>query len=135
MNQQNLKQLKKADHTAAIAEALFLANLLFIGIVYIALCVFYIVKYKNTTPVGQSHLKQTLIASTISTLIVIVMNIFVLLTSGYASATGLIMAEVYLMLVVPAFMIVGIFGFTKAVNEQFYKFPLIGRLPGVGTGS
>jgi len=135
MNQQNLKQLKKADHTAAIAEAMFLANLLFIGIVYIALCVFYLMRYKSATAVGQNHLRQTLMASTISTLIVIVLNIIILMTSSYASATALIMAEVYLMLVVPAFMLVGIFGFAKAVNDQIYYYPLIGRLAGVVTDS
>ncbi|MEE9321578.1 MAG: hypothetical protein V3U76_14115 [Granulosicoccus sp.] len=135
MNQQNLKQLKKADHIAAIAEALFIANLLFIGVVYIALWVLYLVKYKTASAVSKSHLKQTLIASTISTLIVLVLNIIIVLTSGYASATALIMAEMYLMLVVPVFLVIGIFGFTKAVNEQFYKYPLIGRLAGVETDS
>lgn len=119
------------DHTGTVAEALFIANLLFIGIFYLILWGLYFLAYKNASPVSKNHLKQTLVASTLSTLIVVLLNIFVLLTAGYASATALITAEVYLMLIVPLFMIVGILGFTKAINEKDYKFPIIGNLLGV----
>ena len=119
------------DHTGTVAEALFIANLLFIGIFYLVLWGLYFLAYKNASPVSKNHLKQTLVASTLSTLIVVLLNIFVLLTAGYASATALITAEIYLMLIVPLFMIVGILGFTKAVNEKDYKFPIIGNLLGI----
>ncbi len=115
------------DHTGTIAEALFLANLLFVGIFYLFLWGLYFISYKNTSDVSKHHLKQTLIASSISTLIVIIINIIILTTTGYASATALIMAEVYLMLIVPLFMIVGILGFTKAVQGLDFTFPLIGK--------
>jgi len=116
------------DHTAAYAEAFFIANLLFIGVFYLALWVLYFLRYKQTSAAGRNHLKQALIASTISTLIVVALNIFVLLTSGYASATALICAEVYLMMIVPLFLIFGIQGFIKAINDQTYKYPVIGGL-------
>lgn len=115
------------DHTGTVAEAFFIANLLFIGIFYVFLWGLYFLAYKNASPVSKHHLKQTLIASSISTLIAILLNIFVLLTTGYASATALILAEVYLMLIVPLFMIVGILGFTKAVQGLDFNFPLISK--------
>lgn len=115
------------DHTGTIAEAFFIANLLFVGIFYLFLWGLFFLAYKNASPVSKHHLKQTLIAASISTLIVILLNIFILLTTGFASATALILAEVYLMLIVPLFLIVGILGFTKAVQGLDFTFPLIGK--------
>ena len=115
------------DHTGTVAEAFFIANLLFVGIFYVFLWGLYFLAYKNASPVSKHHLKQTLVASSISTFIVILLNIIILLTSGYASATALILAEAYLMLIVPLFLIVGILGFTKAVQGLDFTFPLIGR--------
>ncbi len=134
MSQPKLKQLNSVDHAGAIAEALFIANLMFVGVVYIILCIFYLVKYKDASPVSKNHLKQTLVAGAISTLIVVLFNVIVVLTTGYASATALIMAEVYLMLIVPLFMVVGIFGFTRAINADNYRYPLVGNLLGIEKG-
>lgn len=131
MNDNDFKQKYQVDHTGTVAEALFLANLLFIGIFYIILWGLFFLSYKSATQVSKNHLKQTLTASTLSTLIVVALNIFIVSTAGYASATALISAEVYLMLVVPLFMIVGILGFTKAVNEKDFMFPIIGKLLGI----
>ncbi|MEB8430646.1 hypothetical protein OO007_00265 [Cocleimonas sp. KMM 6892] len=115
------------DHAGTIAEAFFIANLLFVGIFYVLLWGLYFMAYKNASAVSKHHLKQTLIASSVSTSIAILLNIIILLTTGYASATALILAEVYLMVVVPAFLIAGILGFTKAVQGLDFTFPLIGR--------
>ncbi len=115
------------DHTGTIAEALFIANLLFVGIFYLFLWGLYFISYENASAVSKNHLKQTLIASSISTFIVIIINIIIIMTTGYASATALILAEVYLMLIVPLFLIIGILGFTKAVQGLDFTFPLIGR--------
>lgn len=115
------------DHTAAFAEAFFMANLLFVGIFYIALWALYLLRYRHTTVIAQQHLRQTLIASSISMTIFIAMNIFILLTDGYASLTALFSLEVYFMLVVPLFLIAGIIGFSKAVQGLEFNYPLIGR--------
>ncbi len=105
-----------------------MANLLFIGIFYIALWVLYRRNYKDASEVGKHHLKQTLLAASISTGIAILMNIGIIFTTGYASLAGLFMAEFYLMLVVPVFLVMGIFGFTKAAKDEKFTFPVIGRL-------
>jgi len=124
-------QAEDIDYTGAVAEALYLANLLFIGIFYMALWGLFLLTYKHVSQVSKNHLKQTLVASSISTSIVILLNLFVIATSGYASATALITAEVYLMVIVPLFMIVGILGFIKAVNGKDFKYPIIGNLLGI----
>jgi len=130
-NMNDNQQKHVADYTGAFAEAFYLANLLFIGFFYIILWGLYFIAYKHASPVSRNHIKQTLVASTVSTLIVVVLNIFVLLTTGYASVTALILAEVYLMVIVPIFLVMGILGFIKAINEKDFKFPIIGNLLGV----
>jgi len=115
------------DHIGSTSEAFYIANLLFVGLFYVLLWGLYFLSYKKASGVSQSHLKQTLIASSITTGIVVALNIIILLTTGYASATALILAEIYLMLIVPVFLILGILGFTKAVQGLDFTFPLIGK--------
>jgi len=121
-------KLKTNDHTAATAQAFFIAGLLFVGIFYIALIILNKMRYKTTTEVAQHHLKQTLLAGGISLGIFITINLLIVLTTGYASVTGLFLLEFYYMIVVPVFLIMGILGFTKAVKNEKFSFPLIGRL-------
>ena len=116
------------DHTAAYAEAFFIGNLLFVGAFYLALWVLYFRRYKQSSAVTQHHLKQALLGSSISTAIFIAINIFIILTSGYASVTALFSLEFYFMLLIPLFLIVGILGFTKAIKGIDFSYPLIGHL-------
>lgn len=122
------------DSIGAIAEALFMINLLLAGLFYIALWGLYFLKYKDASQVSKNHLKQTLIAASISIFIFLSMSLFAVLYSGFNSATTLIMAEVYLMLVIPSFLFLGILGFTKAINHKDYAFPIIGKKLGIKTG-
>ena len=115
------------DNTAAFAEAFFIANLLFVGIFYLALWALYFLRYRQTSTIGQRHLIQSLIASSISTAIFVAINILILLTDGYASLTALFSLEVYFMLIVPLFLVAGIIGFTRAVKGLEFSYPLIGQ--------
>lgn len=116
-----------SDHTAAYAEAFFIGNLLFVGVFYLALWVLYFLRYKKASAITQRHLKQTLIGSSISTTIFISINIYIMLTSGYASVTALFSLEFYFMLLLPLFLVVGIMGFTRAIKGVDFSYPLIGR--------
>lgn len=120
--------LEPKDHTAAYAQAFFIANLLFIGFFYLALWVLYKTRYQQASTITQNHIKQALIASTISMSIFACINLFILLGSGYASLPALLSLEFYFMLVVPTFVIFGILAFIKAITHQDYRYPLIGRL-------
>lgn len=115
------------DNTAAFAEAFFIANLLFVGVFYLALWTLYFLRYQQSSTIAQKHLTQSLIASSISTAIFVAINIFIVLTDGYASLTALFSLEVYFMLIVPLFLIAGIIGFTRAIKDLDYSYPLIGQ--------
>jgi hypothetical protein len=116
-----------SDHTAAYAEAFYIGNLLFVGVFYLALWVLYFLRYKKASAITQNHLKQTLVGSSISTTIFISINIYIMLTSGYASVTALFSLEFYFMLLLPLFFIVGILGFSKAIKGLDFSYPLIGQ--------
>ena len=115
------------DHTAAFAEAFYIGNLLFVGVFYLALWVLYFLRYEKSSTITQRHLKQSLIGSSISTTIFIAINIFIILTSGYASVTALFSLEFYFMLLLPMFLVVGILAFTRAIKGIDFTYPLIGR--------
>jgi hypothetical protein len=116
------------DNTAAFAEAFFIANLLFVGIFYLALWALYFLRYQQTSLIGQNHLSQSLMASSISTAIFLAINFYIVVTTGYASLNALFSLEVYYMLVVPIFLVLGIIGFTKAIKGIPFTYPVIGRL-------
>ena len=122
-----MTQQKHTDHTAAYAQAFFIGNLLFVGAFYLALWVLYFFRYKKSSAITQHHLKQALIASSISTTIFICINIFIMSTTGYASVTALFSLEFYFMLLLPIFLVAGILAFTKAVKNLDFNYPLISR--------
>ena len=122
-----MTQQKNHDHTAAYAEAFFIGNLLFVGAFYLALWILYIFRYKESSVITQRHIKQALIGSSISTAIFIAINIFIILTTGYASVTALFSLEFYFMLLLPMFLVVGIMAFTRAIKGIDFNYPLISR--------
>lgn len=131
MTEQQYKEKFTHDYTGAVAMAFFMANLLFIGIFYLVLWILYFLSYKKASQVSKNHIKQALWGSTITTTIAVSLAVIAFVTTGFASVEALIMAEVYLMVVVPMFMLIGVLGFSKAINEKNFRFPIIGKLLGV----
>ena len=115
------------DNTAVIAQAFFIGNLLFVGVFYIALWLLYTLRYSTASTFSQQHLRQSLISSSVSTIIFIGINLFIILTDGYASLTGLVCLEVYFMIIVPLFLAVGLMGFIKAIQGKLFIYPFIGK--------
>ena len=128
MDDQRYKEKFSHDYTGAVAMAFFMANLLFIGIVYLILWGLYFLAYQNASQVSKNHIKQALWGSTITTSIAIILAIIAFSTTGFASVQALLMAEIYLMVIVPIFMFFGILGFSKAINEKNFRFPIIANL-------
>jgi cytochrome bd-type quinol oxidase subunit 2 len=131
MDNKKYKDKFTHDYTGAVAIAFLMANLLFIGVFFIVLWGLYFISYKNASQVSKNHIKQALWVSTMTTSIALALAIIAFLTTGFASVQALIMAEVYLMAVVPLFMFFGVMAFAKAINEKDFKFPIIGSLLGI----
>ncbi len=131
MDDQRYKEKFSPDYTGAVAIAFFMANLLFIGIVYLILWGLYFLAYQNTSQVSKNYIKQALWGSTITTSIAIMLAIIAFSTTGFASVQALLMAEIYLMVIVPLFMFLGILGFSRAINARNFSFPIIGNMLGI----
>ena len=110
MNDQKYKDKFNHDYTGAVAMAFFMANLLFIGVFYSIIWALYFLAYNNASQVSKNHIKQALWGSTITTTIALSLAVIAIMTTGFASVQALIMAEVYLMVIVPLFMLLGILG-------------------------
>jgi uncharacterized Tic20 family protein len=126
--------ITEGDNIGAIAEAIFILGLLFVGLGYLALLGLYFLKKGSASRESINHLKQTLIAGAISLLIALSVVLYISTVTGLASATALILIELYLMVIIPLFMVFGIFGFIKAVNHKDYAFPIIGKMLSIKTG-
>jgi hypothetical protein len=121
------------DHTAVYAVVLFMANVLFVifgGVFYLALWVLYLRRYKNASPVTQNHLKQALIAASLSTAIFILINIYIMVSGGYIplSRSAIVAIELYGLVVLPLFMATGVFALFGVIKNEDVRYPLIGRL-------
>ncbi len=120
------------DHTAALAVVFYIANVLFVifgGVFYLALWILYARRYKSASPIAQSHLKQALVAASVSTAIFIAINLYVIANGGYVplSRPAIVAIELYGLIVIPLFMATGVFALFKAVKNEPFQYPLIGR--------
>ncbi|MCP4009972.1 MAG: hypothetical protein GY726_10730 [Proteobacteria bacterium] len=122
-----------SDRTAIFGVIFFMANVLFVifgGIFYLALWVLLVRRYKKSSPLAQNHLKQALIAASLTTIIFIILNIFILSTGGYVplSRSAILAIELYGIVVLPLFMGLGVYALSKAIRHEEIRYPLIGRL-------
>ena len=136
--EQMMTKEQNNDHSGQIAIALMMANLLFVvffGIPYILLCIFYLWRAPKASELVRSHMKQALIAATLTTVIyhaiTIIFDISVinLATGGHGEIPmqSIIALEAYFILVVPLFMGLGRFSRNRAIRGEAFRYPLIGR--------
>lgn len=120
------KANQKETNIAILAETLFLANLLLIPIVPFLVLLYLFRKYAHKPDsVAYNHLRQTLIASIFAGIfIVIIVAIFYFFSSTSAAITWTIIIT-YLTCVHSVFVMLGIYGLSKAMTGQIVKFPLI----------
>ena len=113
---------------AMLAEGLFFLNLFLLPVVsFVALGLLYFSKRKHESRLARNHLKQAFVAAGITTALFLLMNLLIVLNGGYQSIALLIAVEVYLVAVVTPFAILAIFGLLKAMAQQEYRYPLIGK--------
>ncbi len=117
-----------ADKTlAVVSEGLYLLNLLFPLLPLLGLIWLRYRHRKHMAALVRNHLPQACRAACIATAVFIAANLLILLLGGYRSIHALIVFEVYFIIVVPLFLIPGLFGLIKAMAAQTYRYPLIGR--------
>ncbi|WP_198263823.1 hypothetical protein [sulfur-oxidizing endosymbiont of Gigantopelta aegis] len=120
------KSTDSSSNVAILAEALFLANLLLIPVIpFLALFYLFRKHAKQPQSIAYIHLRQTLIASILAGIfIVIIAVIFYFFSTTSAAITWTIIIT-YLTCVHSTFVMLGIYGLSKAMAGQPVKFPLI----------
>ena len=110
-----------------IAEGLFFLNLFLLPVVgFVILALLYLRQRRHESRLARNHLKQALVAAGITTVLFLPI-VLIVLDSGFKSFALLIAVEIYLVAVVTPFAIVATFGLLKAMSQQEYRYPLIGK--------
>ncbi len=123
----NLPEHDSGTTIAIIAEGLFFLNLFLLPVVsFVILALLYVNKRKHESRLARNHLKQAFVAAGISTALFLPIFLIVL-DSGFKSFALLIAVEVYLVAVVTPFAIIAVFALLKALAQQEYRYPLIGK--------
>ncbi len=117
---------KKDINIAILAEGLFLANLLLIPVVPFLVLLYLFKKYADRPDsIAYNHLRQTFIASILAGIFIIGMiAVFYFFSSTSAAVTWTIIIT-YLTCIHSIFVMLGIYGLSKAMGSQKVKFPLI----------
>ena len=124
----NLPEHDSGTTIAIIAEGLFFLNLFLLPVLsFVILALLYLSQRKHESRLARNHLKQAFVAAGITTALFFLTNVLIVANGGYQSIALLIAVEVYLVAVVTPFAIVAIFGLLKAMAQQEYRYPLIGK--------
>ena len=130
MSMEAINRRDSDKRLAVTAESLYLLNLMFPLIPLVFMLIMYRRRFGEAAALGRNHLRQSLLAAFISSGLFILANLFILAHGGYRSVAALITFEVYFIAVVPLFVVPGLMALLRAMNEQEFRYPLIGRLIG-----
>ena len=118
----------KDTSIAMMAETLFLANLLLIPIIPFLFLVYLFNKYRNQKDsIAYNHLAQTLAASIFAGIFIVLIDAGFYFFSTTSAAITWTIIITYLTCVHSVFVMLGIYGLSKAMSGQIVKFPLIYR--------
>ena len=118
----------KDTSIAMMAETLFLANLLLIPIIPFLFLVYLFSKYRNQKDsIAYIHISQTLTASIFAGIFIVLIAAGFYFFSTTSTAITWTIIITYLTCVHSVFVMLGIYGLSKAMSGQIVKFPLIYR--------
>ena len=110
------------------AYGLMLLNLLFPVLMYLPVCLLWRRHRQATDRLVNLAVNQAWLAATASTTLFLLANALIIGLAEYRSTFALITFEMYFIGVIPLFLIPGLLGLVKGLNQQAYRFPLIGRM-------
>ena len=122
------KQEIPGQPLAAWAEVLYLSNLLIApGLAFLILLWLYFKRSADTPALAVCHLRQTIFASILAAVLLVIASIVILQLGGLNSVTTWIIAILYFLTCHATLVLLGVIGLTKALAGQKYSYPLIGR--------
>ncbi|MEH6589041.1 MAG: hypothetical protein V7746_02230 [Halioglobus sp.] len=117
------------DKSLAIAaEALYLINLMLLpGVGFAILFALYLSTHSQANPLAKNHLSQTLGVSVIGGSVIIVVGALIAFFGGLDVAYTWVWIVFYFTIVHSSLIIMGVFGFINAFNDQHFNYPIVGR--------
>jgi hypothetical protein len=113
---------------AIAAESLYLANLLLApGLAFVLLLGLWYRHRQAAPPLAAAHLGQTVSASLWAGVLLVIANGLIVLLGGYDGAYTWVVVIVYFTTCHSALVVFGALGLAKAMAEQCWRFPLVGR--------
>lgn len=118
-----------AGQTLAVAaEALYLANLLLVpGLAFLILLALYLRRGKDTPPLADCHLRQTVSASIWGGILLVAANLLIILLGGYTTPATWTIVILYFTTCHSTLVLLGVVGLAKAMAGKNYVYPLVGR--------
>lgn len=125
------KQKIPGQELAAWAEILYLSNLLIApGLAFLVMLWLYFNRSADTPELAVCHLRQTILASILALVLLIVVSLSILQLGGLNSPYAWIIAILYFLTCHATLILLGVIGLTKALAGQEYRFPLLGKFCG-----
>ncbi len=113
---------------AVTAEALYLANLLLApGLAFVVLLWLWLRHRDDAPALARAHLAQTISGSIWAGLLLVVANVLILLLGGYDGPHVWTIVITYFTICHSMLILFGAYGLAKAMAEQCWRFPLVGR--------
>lgn len=113
---------------AVIAESLYVVNLFIPILMYIGLLVLNLFYRKSASQMVRVHLRQAVLMATISTAVFSALGLLILMFFNANSIAIVIILEAYFIIIVPLFIIPGLFGLVKAISGETYSYPILGKM-------
>ena len=113
---------------AVTAETLYLVNLLLApGLAFVLLFVLFLARRKDAPPLAANHLSQTVGASILGGVLIVLIIGLILLLGGFDSGYTWMVVILYFTFLHSSLIFMGVIGLVKALSSQHFVYPLIGR--------
>ena len=112
---------------AVLSEALYLANLLLAPGIAFGVLVWLWHKYKySAPPLARQHLRQTTFVSLYGGILIVTLTAIFIIAGGLAWEWTWVMVILYFTCIHSMLVMFGMFGLSKAMAGQTWRYPLIG---------
>lgn len=126
--QAETQQKQDGQDLAVTAEILYLLNLLLLPVIaFIGLLFVYFLYHGKATSLAACHLRQTLSASILAGVMLVLVNILIILLGGYDSASTWIVVILYFTTVHAVLILLGTLGLARAMTGKHFHYPVLGR--------
>jgi len=113
---------------AIAAESLYLANLLLVpGVAFVVLLWLWLKHRVDGAVLARAHLAQTLSASVWAGVLLVAANVLILALGGYRGPHVWTVVITYFTVCHSMLVVFGAYGLAKAMADQCWRFPLVGR--------